>query len=124
MENFKPHQEKLVAELRTLEKALSELGIQNPEVTTDWIATPDEPTTTEADENVVAERSEDWIGEQAETAELETRYNNVKRALAKLEAGTYGTCEICNADIEADRLEANPAARTCITHLNESAQLE
>jgi len=123
MTNFETHKEKLTTELQTLVKALQELGVQNPQVPEDWIATPDDATATEADEGVVAERSEDWIGEQAETAALETRYNNVKRALTKLEAGTYGTCEICNTDIEGDRLAANAAARTCKTHLENESQL-
>ncbi len=122
MANFETYREKLEAELQTLARALSELGIHNPEVDEDWIATPDEPAATEADDSIVAERTEDWIGEQAETAELEARYNNVKRALTKLKEGTYGTCEICNKPIEVDRLEANPAARTCITHLNETPE--
>lgn len=124
MANFETHKEKLEAELQTLKVALRELGIQNPEVPEDWIATPDEPVTTEADDNVIADRAEDWIGERAETAELETRYNNLRRALTKIESNTYGTCEICNTPIEADRLEANAAARTCKAHLEETSQLE
>ncbi|KRB78607.1 DNA-binding protein [Nocardioides sp. Root190] len=35
-------------------------------------------------------------------------------ALARLEAGTYGTCESCGQPIAAARLEARPAARTCV----------
>ena len=35
-------------------------------------------------------------------------------AIARVEAGTYGVCEVCGAGIGAARLEALPAARTCI----------
>lgn len=38
----------------------------------------------------------------------------VERALAKFDAGTYGTCEGCGNPIAAPRLEAMPAARFCI----------
>ena len=39
----------------------------------------------------------------------------VDAALARLEAGTYGTCERCGGAVAAARLEARPTARTCIT---------
>src|SRR6185437_11158200 len=35
-------------------------------------------------------------------------------ALARLAAGSYGVCERCGQPIEAGRLEARPAATTCI----------
>ncbi len=40
----------------------------------------------------------------------------VKRALAKMKLGTYGMCEICRKPIDNARLEAFPAATTCIEH--------
>jgi DnaK suppressor protein len=38
----------------------------------------------------------------------------VTRAMHRLEGGTYGTCEWCTQPIAEARLEARPAARTCI----------
>ncbi len=38
----------------------------------------------------------------------------IEEAQARLAEGTYGDCEACGAPIGADRLEARPAARTCI----------
>ncbi len=35
-------------------------------------------------------------------------------ALARLAAGRYGRCEVCGEPISPGRLEARPAARTCI----------
>lgn len=35
-------------------------------------------------------------------------------ALARMDAGTYGTCVRCQAEIGADRLSAMPAAELCI----------
>jgi len=40
----------------------------------------------------------------------------VERALARLDDGTYGTCEICSNPIGAARLEALPATSYCIEH--------
>jgi DnaK suppressor protein len=36
-------------------------------------------------------------------------------ALQAREAGSYGRCRVCGGDIGAERLEALPAAATCIT---------
>jgi RNA polymerase-binding transcription factor DksA len=41
---------------------------------------------------------------------------DVDRALAKLDDGTYGKCEVCGEDIADARLEALPASRYCINH--------
>ena|SRR5690349_6572190 len=38
----------------------------------------------------------------------------VDAALARVDAGTYGTCERCGRPIGEARLEARPAATTCI----------
>jgi DnaK suppressor protein len=46
-------------------------------------------------------------GVQATIAEIDA-------ALAKMDDGTYGTCEICGKPIGAARLEAIPWARLCI----------
>lgn len=102
---------------------LKDLGIHNPEVPKDWIATPGEEMDAEADPNVAADRVESWDERRATLAVLETRYNNIVRAEQKLADGTYGTCEVCGREIEAERLDANPAARTCIEHRDEEVSL-
>ncbi len=45
--------------------------------------------------------------------QVEGELAEVERALRKLEAGTYGRCEVCGRPIPAERLEAEPAARWC-----------
>ncbi len=47
---------------------------------------------------------------------LELRLLEVNAALAKIDHGTYGICEICGEAIPVERLTANPAARTCTEH--------
>lgn len=44
-----------------------------------------------------------------------TRVADLDRALAQLDEGGYGRCEVCGANIGSDRLAARPSARTCIT---------
>ena len=48
-------------------------------------------------------------------AQVERHLADLDLALEKVTAGTYGQCEVCGRPIEATRLEARPAARTCIT---------
>jgi RNA polymerase-binding transcription factor DksA len=61
---------------------------------------------------VTAERGE------AEVLALQLRESlaEVDEAIARLEAGTYGHCEVCGEAIQPARLEAMPATRFCIHH--------
>ena len=47
---------------------------------------------------------------------LREQLDDVEEALAKLDAGTYGRCEVCSEAIGEARLEAMPATRFCIKH--------
>lgn len=113
----------LEAQLADVKKELADLGIHNPDVPEDWIATPSEEMDAEADENVAADRIEDWTERRATLAVLETRYNNIVRALANVADGTYGTCGVCGEAIEEERLRVHPAARTCMAHKDDEATL-
>jgi DnaK suppressor protein len=50
---------------------------------------------------------------------LRSNLRDVDRALAKVDAGTYGTCERCGTAIAPERLEALPWAVLCIRHAGE-----
>lgn len=112
--------EKLEAELKTVEAELKTVGVQNPKNPSDWEAkdTETESAETTADPNEHADKLEEYEEHQAINDELEVRYNDIKRALGKIADGTYGTCEVSGEPIEEDRLEANPAARTCKLHMS------
>jgi len=45
---------------------------------------------------------------------VETTLEEVGRALAKLDDGTFGLCEACGARIDRARLEALPYAKHCL----------
>jgi RNA polymerase-binding transcription factor DksA len=47
---------------------------------------------------------------------LENDMAEIEAALQRLDDGTYGTCEICGADIDDALLAEDPARRTCGTH--------
>jgi DnaK suppressor protein len=40
--------------------------------------------------------------------------NEIERALARLDAGEYGSCEDCGGAIPVERLEAIPHTTTCV----------
>jgi len=40
----------------------------------------------------------------------------VEAALARIDAGAYGRCAVCNATITAESLAADPLTRTCTQH--------
>lgn len=111
--------EKLEKELAILTKELESVGQKNPSNPADWEAKPSDMDISEADRNETADRIESYEENSAILKELETRYNNVKDALKRIEEGTYGVCKIGNEQIELERLEANPPAKTCMKHLNE-----
>ena len=46
--------------------------------------------------------------------QVEAELADVTHALARLESGTYGTCEACGKSIDDARLEALPATRFCV----------
>ncbi len=114
---------KLTELLNILQKELEAVGIHNPKNPSDWIAVPEGTGGNEADLNDAADKVEEWDERRATVAVLETRYNNIVRALKKIEDGTYGICEISGKAIEEDRLDANPAARTDKTHMNKESSL-
>jgi len=48
---------------------------------------------------------------------LEAEVADVERALARLDDGTYGTCEVCRTRLSEAQLAESPAARWCDAHL-------
>lgn len=122
MTDTKHYQEKLQTLLETITADLETIAVYD-ETSGDWVAKPEGVEVGEADPNVEADVVEDWNERRATLSQLETRYNNIKRALQKIENGTYGVCEVSGEAIEPERLAANPAARTCQKHMDEEINL-
>lgn len=107
---------KLEEEKKNLESEMASVGRRNPSVPGDWEPIPSE-TGSEAD---LADQADVVMSRESNTAilaDLEARYDNILAALSRIEKGTYGKCSVCKKDIEEARLEADPAATTCVEHL-------
>jgi len=93
-----------------LRAELSELGFDDGRTGLDYDANFADTS------QVTAERGE------AETlaGQLKERLEEVAAAIARLDGGTYGTCEVCGLAISPARLEAMPATRFCIDHATRS----
>jgi len=114
---------KLLEEEKTsLEDDLKKVGRENPERPGEWEVTPTDETDVEFREDV-ADQLEEMDEREEVELNLEQRYENVVRALEKIAKDAYGICEIGGEPIEEDRLEANPAARTCKAHRDEGDRL-
>ncbi len=95
-----------------LDSERADLERQLTELEKDGSAAPD------FDENFAD--SGQVAAEQGENLTLAANFRDqlaqVQAAMARLDAGTYGSCETCSKPIGEDRLEAMPAARFCIDH--------
>ncbi len=116
MENIEHFKRKLEEEKTLLAKELETVGRINPSNPKDWEPKPTNTDFLATDPNEVADSIEDYEQNAAILKQLEIRWNDVNLALKKIAENTYGTCEVGNESIEKERLEANPAARTCIAH--------
>ena len=52
---------------------------------------------------------------QRRSADLQNTITEIDAALARIDAGTYGTCTQCGAAIPEERLELRPFAGRCVT---------
>lgn len=108
-DSLKKERDLLVEELRRISK-------KSPTDPGGWTPKKNELDIDPANNDEVADALED-IGERiAIESELEKRLIEVESAINRIGNGTYGVCETCGSFIEAERLEANPAARTCKAH--------
>lgn len=116
MKDVAPYQELLTAELTRLTTELQSVGRRNPSNKEDWEPVPDE-TGQAADLLDAGEIIEGFGQNAAILKDLEARYHDVVGAFERIKGGTYGTCTVCEKEIEDERLLADPAAATCKEHL-------
>lgn len=109
---------KLEGEKASLEGELASVGRINPDNKDDWEPVAAALNIDQAEIEERASEITDFEERSAIEFEFEKRYNEVRRALAKITDGTYGNCEKCGGAIEPARLDANPAAEMCIAHMN------
>jgi len=108
-DNLKQVRSRLETEQKHLREELAQLETSAPQ-----------PTEARREGSPFGKREE----EATESLELEKRLALEKRvggalaeieqALHKLDAGTYGLCDVCGKKISPDRLEALPQASLCV----------
>lgn len=119
--DYEYFKKKLEAEKALLEKELEKVARRNPDNPSDWEATPPKDRdSSQADENTVADSIEGYEDNVAILNTLEARYQDLKSGLDKIKHGVFGLCQVCNGEIERERLEANPSARTCKKHMSQA----
>lgn len=72
----------------------------------------------ELDENFAdsAQVTAEQVENRTLSASLQDQLADVEAALARIDEGTYGTCQVCEQPIAEARLEAMPSTRFCIDH--------
>ena len=101
-----PYKVRLEEMLIQITEELTPLGIHDPKNPSDWVAIPVDLDAEEPDLNLAADAVELWNERTALVATLESRYNGITAALARIEGGTFGICEVCGNGIEEKRLNA------------------
>lgn len=112
-EQLKHFEELLLTEKANLETELGGLGKRVDGDSGDWMVVPEKQDGAEPDYFDQADLVQEYESKVGRLEALETRYQEINRALARIKEGSYGTCLKSGKPIELDRLEANPAAETC-----------
>ena len=93
---------------RRLEAQLAELEDRLSRIERDLAEPPD------ADSSERAVQMEDDDALEGQAALIGNEIASTRRALERIEDGTYGDCVRCGNEISAGRLEARPEAALCI----------
>jgi len=117
--NYKQIREGLSTEKEKIESELKDIASYSTE-TRSWEAMPtSQDDGPESDSVDLADRLEEYETRSEMVRTLEKRLNSINSAIEKIDAGKgFGICEVCNKQIEGDRLLANPSAKTCKEHMN------
>ena len=97
---------------RRLEDRLAEMEDRLSRIERDLAEPP------EADSSERAVQMEDDDALEAQAAMVTNEIASVRRALERIEDGSYGECVRCGNEISAGRLEARPEAALCIECAN------
>ena len=101
----------LQAELKTIEDQLREIASENPAVKGDFDVRVEDLGSSMEDS---AQEMTTLDQRQALVTVLEKKRKEVKDAIEKIKAGSYGKCIKCSVDIKKERLVAMPVAALCM----------
>lgn len=91
-----------------LDSMLAELEARRQRIDEDL----DDPLDPDSSERAI--EMEDDVSLEGEAALVAREIASAKRALARIDDGSYGTCVRCGEEIAPARLEARPEAALCI----------
>ena len=94
--------------LRALIANMAEDNNEGDPVGSDELATVDQHPADAGSETFEREK------DMAILSNLEEQITEIEKALARVDEGTYGTCEACGKPIGDERLEVVPTARYCV----------
>ncbi len=63
---------------------------------------------------------DDMAMKEREAEQLKKEYEDLQRALARIDQADYGLCEMCDEEIEEERLELAPNSKLCVSCMKES----
>jgi len=101
MTNLEELRSSLLEQLQVLES-------RHDKVTSDLRKLPEQDS-----EERAQERENDEVLESLSARDLETM-GEIREAIGRIDAGTYGVCQACGEPIAKQRLEAMPFARRCV----------
>jgi RNA polymerase-binding transcription factor DksA len=110
--NTEQYKEMLEKEVEQIKVGLSTIGHETDVIKNDW--TPNATSEPENDVDLLADQAEELETNAGIVDTLEERLQEVNNALTRIETGTFGKCMVCGRNIETQRLDANPAATTCL----------
>ena len=92
----------------SLQAQLAELEDRLSRIESDLAETPD------ADSSERAVQMEDDEALEGQAAVISSEIASIRRALERIDEGTYGECVKCGEEIAEGRLQARPEAALCI----------
>lgn len=119
-QQLKHFKEKLLARKKELWEQLSTIAVKDPHIKDNWTAVLPEYGIQRADSSEYADEVEEYETRISQEGTMELRLKDIEEALEKIKRGGYGICKKGGEEIEKERLEAMPEAKTCITHSTES----
>lgn len=103
---------KLIKEKEEIEKILKSFAKKDPHSPGGWRANiPDYDGGNMEEESDEVEQYQNLLSQETS---LENRLKEINWALKKFQSEKYGICENCKKEIEIERLQTYPAAKTCL----------
>lgn len=96
---------------RTLCEMLEELDERLAKITND-IKHTDEPLEKDFAEQATQAENDEVLDHLGNAARTEAAM--IKKAIARIDSGEYGICEVCGEPIRAERLKALPYSNRCV----------